>query len=76
MNSKSILLFLVGFASAYFIYRNKKTDSPTPLSNNTTASNTNQSGGHLIIQPIEVGTPTTDTLNVPVPDINIILPKP
>lgn len=72
MNSKSILLFLVGFGVAYVIFRNRNTATQLNTAN-TSNGNANQSGGHLIIHPIDVD---TTPIKFPAPDASIILPKP
>jgi hypothetical protein len=75
MNSKNILLFLLGFAGAYLIFRNKNTNTSSTTNDNT-STNTSQSGGHIITHPSDIETVSNDSLNIPAPDINIILPKP
>ena len=74
MNTKSILFFLLGFVGgAYIVHRNK--NSNTKSTSESAQGNTNLSGGHLILHPIDVGT-NTEPSNVPAPDATILFPKP
>jgi hypothetical protein len=75
MNSKTILLFLVGFASAYLIFKNKNTNTQSTTTDNV-STDSSESGGHIITHPLEINTPTSDSIDIPAPDINIILPRP
>ena len=75
MNSKNILLFIVGFASAYLIFKNKNNNTQSTI-NDKTSTDSTQSGGHIITHSLDVNIPTNDSVDIPAPDINIILPKP